>query len=234
MINGKKVLAYIPARSGSKGIPHKNIKLIAGLPLISYSIKAAQQSQFVDRIIVSTDSEEYAKLCKQYGAEVPFLRPQELATDDADETDVIHHLLNWLELHDSEKFDIIIKLQPTSPLRTYKDIDNAIILFKGKVADSIISVSEANVNPLWMNTLPDDDHMMNFIKEKDAKNRQELKKYYQLNGAVYVSTPGLIIKNNGWIGDNSYAYKMPRERSVDIDEPLDLEFVEFLLKKKGD
>ena len=232
MIQGKKVLAYIPARSGSKGLPYKNIKLLGGIPLLAHSIKAAKQSQYVDQVILSTDSEEYAAIGKEYGAVVPFIRPAELAQDHTIEADVIIHLINWLKENNQTPFDIIVKLQPTSPLRTAVDIDRAIELLLEKEADSVIGVCETAINPLWTNTLPEDGSMRNFIKRESIDNRQQLGIYYELNGAVYVSTPEMIIKNQGWFGANPYAYIMPRERSVDIDEHFDLEFAEFLLTKK--
>ena len=230
MINGKRVLAYIPARSGSKGIPHKNITKINGQPLIAYSIKAAQQSQYVDQVILSTDSEEYAMIGKEYGVKVPFIRPIELAQDNTPEIEVVLHLMNWLEENNSS-FDIIIKLQPTSPLRTSKDIDQALTLLMDKRTNSIVSVCECSVSPLWTNTLPTDLSMKNFIREEiKTANRQKLPTYYQLNGAIFISDWAGVKNRRSWFGENSYAYLMPKERSLDVDDPFDLKMIDFLLQ----
>ncbi|MBW3003746.1 acylneuraminate cytidylyltransferase family protein [Candidatus Woesearchaeota archaeon] len=234
MINNKKVLAYIPARSGSKGIPDKNIVEVNGLPLMAYTINATKASKYVDRIIVSTDSQQYADIAIKYGADVPFLRPEHLATDLADESDVVEHLINWLE-ENKEPYDIIIKLQPTSPLRTAEDIDNAIRMLLEKDANCIISVNEATVNPLWMNTLPDNHSMDNFINfDLIRKQRQELKKYYQLNGAVFCAKWEFIKENKNWYGPNTFAYIMPIERSIDIDEPTDIKLLKTIISEKDE
>jgi CMP-N,N'-diacetyllegionaminic acid synthase len=233
MINGKRVLAYIPARSGSKGILHKNIIDVGGKPLIAHTIEAAKKSKYVDKLIFSTDSEKYAKIAQIYGAEVPFIRPAMLATDTAKEIDVVLHLISWAENKLENKFDVIIKLQPTSPLRTAEDVDNALEQFMEKNADSVISVNECLVPPVWTNTLPNDLSMKNFIREEiKTVNRQQLPTYYQLNGGVFVSGWDGLKKRKSWIGDNAYAYIMPKKRSVDIDEPIDLELVRILMKQK--
>lgn len=231
MINNKKVLVYIPARSGSKGIKDKNIIEICNKPLIHYSIDAAKKSKYVDKVIVSTDSERYAKIAKDCGAEVPFIRPTELAQDNSVEIDSAIHTLDWINKNLNEHFDIIIKLQPTSPLRTSEDIGKALELFIEKDADSVISVSESAISPFWMNTLPEDHSMKDFISENTKiTNRQQLPKYYQLNGSIFISTPEIIHKRT-WYGERSFAYVMPQERSIDIDNQLDLEFVRFIIKK---
>ncbi len=233
MINGKRVLAYIPARSGSKGIKDKNIIDLCGKPLIAYTIEAARQSKYIDRLIVSTDSAEYASVARKYGAEVPFLRPVELATDTSPEMHTTLHLMEWLEKEGLAAFDIIIRLQGTSPLRTAKDIDGALTLFFHKNADTIIGVCEARTTPLAMNTLPADHSMHDFIPEWiKNKNRQELPTYYQLNGAIFIANWKFIREQKSWFSGKSYAYIMPQERSVDIDNPLDLEFAKFLLENK--
>src|SRR3989338_113028 len=175
MINGKKVLAYIPARSGSKSIIDKNIVEICGKPLIAYSILAAKESKYVDRVIISTDSIKYAEIAKKYGAEAPFLRPSELAQDTSVEMDSCQHMLKWVEDNWNEKFDIVLKLEPTSPLRLPEDLNKAIEKLDEKNADSVVSVAEAGTHPFWMNTLPDNFSMDGFIRhEARKKNRQEL------------------------------------------------------------
>lgn len=236
MINGKKVLAYIPARSGSKGIKDKNIIDVCGKPLIAYSIGAARKSKYVDRVIVSTDSAQYAEIAKEYGAEVPFLRPSELATDSSPEMETTLHLMQWMEENSKDldkNFSIIIRLQPTSPLRTLDDIDKGLELFESKKADTIVSVTECPVIPLWMNTLPENLSMHNFISpEIRLKNRQDFPPYYQLNGAIFIARWDFIKQNKSWYSPESYALIMPSRRSVDIDNLFDLEFVCFLMEKK--
>ena len=232
MINGKRVLAYIPARSGSKGIKDKNIIDLCGKPLIAYTIEAARQSKYIDRLIVSTDSAEYASVARKYGAEIPFLRPVELATDTSPEMHTTLHLMEWLEKESLAAFDIIIRLQGTSPLRTAEDLDAALELFITEEAESVISVCECLVTPLWMNTLPADHSMHNFIPEEiRKKNRQELPTYYQLNGAIFIANWKFIREQKSWFSGKCYAYIMPQERSVDIDNSLDLEFAKFLIQK---
>lgn len=237
MINNQRVLAYIPARSGSKGIKDKNIMEICGKPLIAYTIEAAKRSRYIDRLIVSTDSLRYAEVAKRWGAEVPFLRPAELATDTAPEMLTTLHLMDWAEqewLKDNqEPFDIIFRLQCTSPLRSTEDIDQAIEELIAKDADSIMGVSEAPVSPLWMNTLPVDKSMKDFIpKHIQKKNRQELPKYFQLNGTIFVARWDFIKKYQQWDGDKTYAFIIPRERAVDIDDEIDLALAKVLLEQE--
>tara|TARA_Y100000310_G_scaffold249098_1_gene255114 strand:+ start:2601 stop:3350 length:750 start_codon:yes stop_codon:yes gene_type:complete len=235
MINGKKVLAYIPARSGSKGIKDKNIIPLFGKPLIAYSIESARKSKYVDEVIVSTDSEKYAEVSREYGANVPFIRPSELATDLAKEMDTTLHLIKWVEDNLEEKYDYIIRLQCTSPLRTSEDIDKAIELMEEKGADSIISVNECLVTPVWTNTLPEDLSMKDFIKpEYKYKNRQELPIFYQLNGSVFIAKWELIKEKGSWYYDKSYACILPKENSIDIDEEMDLLIASTIMKKKKD
>lgn len=236
MINGKRILAYIPARSGSKSIIDKNIVDVAGKPLIAYTIEAAKKSKYVDRVIVSTDSQKYAEIAKQWGAEVPFLRPAELATDTSPEMETTRHLMHWMKKNHqepSEVYDIIMRLQVTSPLRTTEDIDGAMELFMAKEADAVISVVECPVTPLWMNTLPEDLNMKDFIPDHvRKKNRQELPRYYQLNGAIFASDWEVLWTTRSWYGDKTQAFIMSKEHSVDVDDTMDLEFARFLLERK--
>jgi len=234
MINGLKILAHVTARGGSKRIVDKNIKEINGHPLLAYSIMEAKKSKYVDKVILDTDSEEYAEIGKKYGAEIPYMRPKELATDTAKAMDVTIHAINWFKEH-NEPFDILVKLQPTTPLRLAEDIDNALKIFIEKGADSIVSVTEAYVPPLWVNTLPEDHNMKDFIQDlsKIQLNTQELKKYYQLNGVVFLAKCDHLLKTHSWYGKKAYAYIMPRERSIDIDEPIDFEIAELYLKKRS-
>ncbi len=237
MIQGKRVLAYIPARSGSKSIKDKNIVDVAGKPLIAYTIEATKKSKYVDTVVVSTDSEEYAEVARKYGAKAPFLRPAELATDTSPEMDTTMHLMNWLEhewMEEFGRFDIIMRLQATSPLRTSDDIDEALEQCITKNADAVISVFECPVTPLWMNTLPADFCMKDFIPGAiRKKNRQELPTYYQLNGAIFASKWTVLKNTKSWYGEKTYAFIMQKEHSVDVDDKSDLEFARFLLMTKN-
>ncbi len=227
------MLGIIPARGGSKGIKNKNIVNLCGKPLMYYTIKEALESKIIDKLIVSTDSEEIAKVAKDFGAEIPFMRPRKLATDNAKGIDVILHAIDWFESR-GNKFDVVLVLQPTSPLRSYEDIVKAVRFFSDKEANAVISVCEAEHHPLWTNTLPEDMRMDNFISEEIRnKNRQELPKYYRLNGAIYLAKWDYIKKYKDWFHHESYAFIMPQERSVDIDTEIDLAVAEYFLKKWG-
>lgn len=229
MINDKKVLAVIPARGGSKRLPRKNIKLLNGLPLIGWTIKAAQESKYIDRVIVSTEDEEIADVSRSLGADIPFLRSPELAQDTTSTVEVLLDLLNKID-----GYDYLCLLQPTSPLRTSEDIDGALAYFTEKDADSVISVCEAEHSPLWSNTLPADNSLSNFIAEEIKNKRsQDLPVYYRLNGAVYViKTEKLRQKKALLLAENCYAYIMPGERSVDIDTEMDFYLCQMYMAKK--
>jgi len=230
-MNSKKKLAVIPARGGSKGLPGKNIKILSGKPLIAYTIETAINSNVFDKIIVSTDDPNIAEISKRFGVEVPFLRPEYLATDTATSMDVIIHAVNWLE-DNNEKFEYVMKLQPTSPLRTAEDIINSFELLEKKNADSIISVSKCEDHPLWTNTLDDTLSMEDFVNEEiKDKNRQELEDYYKLNGVIFLSKTKKLLSTKDWYGDNSYAYIMESVRSIDIDNIIDFKLAEILIKE---
>ncbi len=235
MLNQKKILAVIPARGGSKGLPRKNILPFAGKPLISWTIEQARKARYVDKTIVTTDDETIKQVSLEAGAEVPFIRPEHLATDHADGTDVMRHAAEWYRHNDKQSsFDIMICLQPTSPLRQANDIDRAIELFFEKNARAIISVCEAEHNPLWTNTLGPDLCMEQFASlEGQRPNRQELPQYYRLNGSIYVLEIDYLINCRSYYGDRTFAYVMPRQRSVDIDTLLDFRFAEFLFTRPG-
>jgi len=225
----KKFLALIPARSGSKRLKDKNILLLRGKPLIAYTIESAIKSGVFDKIIVSTDSSKIAEIAGKYGAEVPFIRPKELATDETSAVDVILHALQFLN-NRGEKYDYFALLQPTSPLRTAEDILNAVNLLFEKNANSVVSVCEIEHSPLWMNTLPNDLSLEGFIREK-RKRRQDLPRFYRLNGAIYLASVGYFLREKDWFKEKSYAYIMPRERSVDIDDYVDFKLAEVLIEE---
>ena len=233
MYKGKNILGLIPARGGSKGLPRKNIKPLLGKPLIAWTIEEALASKYLDRLIVSTDDKEIAEISKKYGAEVPFIRPKELAEDNAKGIDVALHAIDWLKKNDKQKqYDLLMLLQPTSPLRTTEDIDKAIELLFLKDAKAIVSVCEVDHYPLWSNTLPENGCMKDFIrKEIMNKNRQELPIFYRLNGCIYLAYCSYLQKQRSFFGEKSFAYIMPKERSIDIDGEIDFRLAEILLIK---
>ncbi len=233
MTKDVQTVAIIPARGGSVGIPRKNVRELCGKPLIYWTIAAAKQSDRVTRLIVSTDDDEIAAAARRYGAEVPFMRPPELATSDAKAVDVWHHALNWLREH-GEPAEESVWLHPTSPLREPRDINTAVDLLREKKADSVVSVCECEHPPLYANTLPEDLCMRDFIRE-DIKNanRQELPVYYRLNGSVYVIDVEYFSRSGYIIGENTYAYIMPKTRSVDIDDEIDFLLAETILRKNS-
>ncbi len=226
-----KILSVIPARGGSKGLPCKNIKMLNGMPLIGYTIEASKKSKYINRTIVSTDDVEISDISKNFGAEVPYLRPDELAKDNSRVIDVLLHLLKWLKEKENYHPDIIVLMQPTSPLRNAKHTDGAIERFLDSDADSIISVCETNHSPYWTNTI-ENNRLVPLI-EAPIKNagRQELPKTYRYNGAIYILTPEKLRKNNGF-SNNVEPFIMNTEDSVDIDSQFDFDIAEMILKKR--
>jgi len=221
------VLCVIPARSGSKRIPSKNIRLLGGKPLLAWSIAAAIQSKVIDRLIVSTDSVEIASIAKEYGADVPGLRPAELAQDTSLTIDVIRHVINSY----SNNEDIIIVLQPTTPLRNADDIRGALQLFKQyNTPHSVISVCEHSTPLEWVHELADTGQLL--LQHRDYHIRSQiLPKRYVFNGGVYVNYTQHL-KSGTFFDVPVYGYIMPIERSVDIDIIDDFVFAEFILSKQ--
>lgn len=225
-----KMIAIIPARGGSKGLPGKNIKLLNGKPLIAYTIECALKSDKITHVVVSTDSNEIAEIALKYGAEVPFLRPYYLATDDARAIDNYKYTIRRLSEFYNEEIESFVVLQPTSPLRIPQDIDNAISLFNNKNADSVISYTEEAHPISWHKFLDDTGRLINIFDDTIA-NRQELRKSYYPNGAIYVFKRS-IIEHDLYYTDKTFAYVMPRNRSIDIDYIEDFQYAEFLLSIK--
>jgi len=228
------MLAIIPARGGSKGVPGKNIKLLCGKPLIAYTIEAAKASQSIDRIVVSTDDPEIAKVAGEYGAEVPFMRPDDLASDDSLAVDAHIYTVERLNRESDQVCEDYIVLQPTVPLRTAEDIDGAVELFQERRADSVISCAEPQQPPEWMLTVNEDgiiEESYESAKKKMA-NRQQAARSYMPNGAVFVLKHSLVKEARCYYFPNTYAYVMPQERSVDIDTKMDFKFTEFLMKQE--
>lgn len=224
-----KSIAIIPARSGSKGLKDKNIKPLADKPLLVYSIEAAISSGCFGTVMVSTNSEEYAKIARTYGAEVPFLRSEKTSSDSASSWDAVLEVLNRYE-EMTEPFDTFCLLQPTSPLRTSDDIKAAYRLMEEKSAFSVQSVVELNHPLSWCGVLGENDSLDGFNSRKDDQQRQIQKKYYRPNGAIYIAAIPEFRKDQFLYREGAYAYIMPKERSVDIDTEFDFMFAEFLLQ----
>lgn len=226
----KNILAIIPARGGSKGLPRKNILPLAGKPVIAWSINAARKSRHINRTIVSTDDREIAGVSKKYGAEV-VIRPKELATDKAKTIDVILHLLNSLKEKENYIPDVVVLLQPTSPLRTAKDLDESIKIFLKKKPEFVVSFYESN-SILWSFKI-EKGYTKSLLGDAYLKRRrQDLGNAYLPNGAIYISTPKNILKYKGFYGKKVFPYIMPENRSVDIDYELDLKIAELIMKMK--
>ena len=217
-----KILALIPARSGSKRLPQKNILPLCEKPLIVWTIEVALKSRYISDVLVSTDSEGVANIAKDNGAWVPFLRPDFLSTDTATSFQVAEHAVNFCK-KEGKYYDYLLLLQPTSPLRSVEDIDRAIEFLIDKSANSITSVCETEHSPLWTNTLPHDFSMNNFQREEYKNIRsQDLPIYYRLNGAIYLVSIKSLLQEKSFISSaESFAFVMPQERSVDIDTKID-------------
>lgn len=224
-------LAIIPARSGSKGLPDKNIRLLNGKPLLAYTIEAARNSGIFDEIMVSTDSLEYAQIAVEYDAAVPFLRSEKNADDNADSWSVVNEVLDGYEKK-GKYFKNFCLLQPTSPLRVGDDIRNAYECFQNRNAIAVVSVCECEHSPLWCNVLDDNMEMGRFISKDICNQRQKLRKFYRINGAIYMCDVIEFKKDPFLYREGCYAYVMSNEKSVDIDSMLDLKLAEVILKDK--
>jgi len=227
------VVAIIHARGGSKRIPLKNIKPLAGKPLISYMIRAAKSAKFIDRVIVSTDHQEIARISQEYGAEVPFIRPPDIAEDVASER-VTQHAVRYLVDEEGYNVDIAVTMQPTTPFCTAADIDGAVHLLIESGADSVVSSSEVHERPEWMFYTGSDGFAGKFIgsgMSGDIGISQKLPRLYMPNGGIYATKRDVLFTQNFIFGNKIKLWIMSRERSVDIDDPIDFEFAELLAKK---
>ena len=222
----KTFLAIIPARGGSKRLPRKNILDLCGKPLISWSIEAALKSKYISKVVVSSDDEEILNISSNFGADI-IKRPCELASDTATTFDAIKHTIDNLE-----EYEYVVLLQPTSPLRNEKHIDEAIEFLEEKQADAIVSVCEMDHSPLWSNTLPKDGNMNNFLRDEVLNKRsQDLEKYYRVNGAVYICKTDKLLENKSFfLKDNIFGYIMDRKSSIDIDEEIDFLFAQRVIE----
>ena len=229
MIGNKKVLAVIPARGGSKGIPNKNVVSLMGKPLINWTIEAASSSRYIDHLILSSDDECICSVAKAAGCNVPFLRASELATDDAKTVDVVLDAINR-----TPGFDLVVVLQPTSPLREASDIDNCLELLIAQGAATAVSVSESRDHPFLVYSMAADSRLDAFLKidPSVSMRRQDLPPAYSLNGAIYVAEIDWLIASKSFVSLETVGYLMSREASVDIDEPSDLERARMYLSDR--
>ena len=228
MIDNKKILAIIPARGGSKRLPRKNVLDLNGEPLLAWSIKAGLRSKYIDKVVVTSDDADILNIAKYYGV-LSINRPIELSSDTATTFDAVEHAIENIKY-----YDYIVLLQPTSPLRTEWHIDKAIEFLINKEADAIVSVCEMDHSPLWSNTLDDTLSMAEFLT-KSIKNKrsQDLDSYYRINGAIYICDTKKLLKEKGFFIENRiYAFKMDGETSIDIDNEIDFQLADLILKNK--
>ena len=226
------IISIIPARGGSKGIPRKNIKLLNGKPLISYSIDASNSCSLIDETYVSTEDAEISEISKGNNAEV-IERPDELAGDDSSSIDVILHVLDYLE-NKGELPDLFVLLQPTSPLRTSEDIEASINSFLESDCDSLVSVCALDHRSLLNFSLEDGFLVQNNNEALFNSRRQDIPTHYSLNGAIYITTPEFIRKNKSFYSDKTIPHVMSKEKSIDIDTSFDFKLAEFLLNECDD
>lgn len=236
MISEKRVLGIITARGGSKGLPGKNVKPLCGKPLIGWTIEAAKQSHLIDDIVVSTDCEQIASISREFGAEIPFLRPANLATDEATSFDVIKHAIEQLQ-EDGREYEYVISLEPTSPLRESHDIDNAVYQMIEKGAGAIVGVCRAeSTNPCFMYRKNTDGFLKSFIAEKIdsslAIRRQDIEPVYYLEGSVYVSRIDVFLERQGFYHEGTMGYEVPKWKSPEIDDEIDFLLVEAIMKHR--
>jgi len=234
MNNQKPYIAIIPARGGSKRLPGKNLLMLAGKPLIGWTIEAAIASGVFDRVVVSTDSWEIAVTAAQFGAEVPFMRPEELALDTTPSIDVLIHAAHELIAGKEPQWSHLACLQPTSPLRTAENIREAAQLLELKQADAVVSVCRTEHSPLWSNTLPENLSLEGFIPESIQKTpSQQLPAYYRLNGALYFCRiPRMIEEKTLFLKTGAFAYVMNRKDSIDIDDQVDFDLAGIYLGQR--
>ena len=228
------ILGLITARGGSKGIPRKNVTLVNGKPLIAWTIETALKSTSLSRVIVSTDDEEIARVSSDCSAEVPFLRPKELAQDDSPHIPVIVHAIEWLESHSNERPDYVFLFEPTSPFRSVEDIENATRLVREKKADSVIGVCRAPSHPYNARLIAQDGRLENHgYRPEGYLYRQILPPVYVVNGAIYLVRRDVVIEKSTLITEKTYAYVMPAERSLNIDDPWDLYLADLIFRDRN-
>jgi CMP-N-acetylneuraminic acid synthetase len=224
-----RIIGLIPARGGSKGIPRKNLTLLGGKPLIQYTFEAALESKSLERVILSTDDPEIAGFAQRFGMEVPFSRPKALATDGASTRSVQRHALRWLKRHEGEMPEAVVTLQPTSPLRTWRHIDECVREFQERGVDSVISVTPVREHPYEVVGFANGRMFRPVKRPKGIVRRQQFPRYFHINGAVYVTRSSVLMEQDSDYGELVYGYEMDPQSSVDIDTPFDLRLAESLL-----
>jgi N-acylneuraminate cytidylyltransferase len=228
MIDGRSVLALVTARGGSAGLPRKNLREVGGKTLLVRAVEAGQGAATVDRVVLSSDDPEIIQAAILAGCDVPFLRPAGLASDQARSIDVVRHALKTLP----EGYDLVVLLQPTSPLRNARDVEAALELCVRYGAPACVSVCAADKPPFWMHGLDERLRLQPILPEyQRASRRQDLPRAFAVNGAVYVACTDWIRAQDSFIGPGTIGYVMPRERSIDIDDELDLVIAEALARR---
>ena len=231
-----KILAVIPARCGSKGVPRKNIRLVAGKPLIAYTLEAALSVRYrLHRLIVSTDDAEVAEVARRYGADVPFMRPAELAGDRVPMIPVLQHAVQTVEAMDNIHLNWVLLLQPTAPFRTPQDIETALDLVARGGCDSVISVVQVlAVHPILMKRIENDRLLPFCLEEKEGTRRQDYQPpAYMRNGAIYLTRRAVLMEQNSIWGQVIRPYVMPEERSISIDSEMDMKLAELMLAERS-
>lgn len=223
MINGNKIIAIIPARGGSKGLPGKNIRILGGKPLIAWTIEAAHGSRYLDRVILSSDDDEIISVAAEYKCDIPFKRDSNLAADDTPSIEVVIDALKRCP-----GYDWVVLLQPTSPLRTFEDIDRTIEQLATLNASACVTVCEAEQSPYWMFVLGDEARLLPIIPASNFTRRQDLPPAYVLNGAVYIARIDWLLNERTFLSKDTVAYIMPSARSIDIDTEQDIHNIRFV------
>jgi CMP-N-acetylneuraminic acid synthetase len=227
------VLAVIPARGGSKGVPRKNVTLVGGKPLIAWTVEAAREARRVGRVVVSTDDAAIAEVARGCGAEVPALRPAALARDDTPGVEPAIHIVEWLDANEGYRPTAVVLLQPTSPLRTANDIDAAVGLMEARGASAVVGVTPATMHPAWMKRLASDGALVDVPGLTQAETlRQHLDPLYVINGAIYLCAREVLVARRSFYAERTFAYVMPAERSLDIDSAWDMRVADLELASR--
>lgn len=226
-----RVLAVVPARGGSKRLPRKNILPLGGKPLIVHTLDVARQTSLVDRIVVSTEDDEIARIASAHGGEVLFKRPGELARDETLIFPILVHAVDWLRRYEGYEPDYVLLLQPTSPFRTVEDIENSVRMALDRQADAVVSVGPVHQHPHWMKLVAEDGRLIDFWPNMPFR-RQELRELYALNGAIYLVATRVLIEQQTFYTAGTYAYVMPSERSLDIESPWEFHLAQLLLEER--
>lgn len=231
MYKDKKILAVIPARGGSKGVPKKNIINVGGYPLIKYTIDCGKYSKYLDRVIVSTEDLLIKKVTEENGGVVPFLRPQELAEDTSKTIDCIVHAVDTLKTM-GEKYDYVVILQNTVPLRKSWHVDEAIEKIIDSNETSLVSISEVEEHPILMRTLNEDETVKNLLHMNSTMRRQDFPKFYKVDGAIYIQKIDENFNLETSLNDGKLGYVMEKKYTTDIDNYIDIKIVEYYLEKE--